>query len=136
MPRSASAPLPPRLRLRPYAVGLGASGPRPTRYGKPRHFLAVDHGDSPLTADALACLSELATNSVLHSSSRRPGGSFTVHALLYPEVLRVEVQDEGGPWEPGHDQDDRSGHGLVIVDGLSTDWSNLWRRDRRPDRLV
>jgi anti-sigma regulatory factor (Ser/Thr protein kinase) len=88
-----------------------------------RHFLAGILGDSPLTADALACLSELATNSVLHSSSRRPGGSFTVHALLYPEVLRVEVQDEGGPWEPRHDQDDRSGRGLVIVDGLSTDWS-------------
>jgi len=88
-----------------------------------RHFLAGILGDSPLTADALACLSELATNSVLHSNSRRPGGHFTVHACLYPQVLRVEVQDEGGPWEPQPDRDDRNGRGLVIVDALSRDWS-------------
>jgi anti-sigma regulatory factor (Ser/Thr protein kinase) len=88
-----------------------------------RRFLAEILGDSPLTADALACLSELATNSVLHSKSRRPGGHFTVHAWLYPQVLRVEVQDEGGSWEPRHHQDDQNGRGLVIVDGLSRDWS-------------
>ena len=76
-----------------------------------------------MNAYALACLSELATNSVLHSNSRRSGGYFAVHASLYREVLRVEVEDEGGPWGYRHERDDSSGRGLVIVDRLSRDWS-------------
>lgn len=88
-----------------------------------RQFLAGILDDSPLAGDALACLSELAANSVLHSNSRRPGGHFAVHASLYPGALRVEVEDEGGPWDSRHEPDDQCGRGLIIVDGLSSDWS-------------
>jgi hypothetical protein len=38
-------------------------------------------------------------------------------------VLRVEVEDEGGPWESQHELDGQGGRGLVVVDGLSSDWS-------------
>jgi serine/threonine-protein kinase RsbW len=87
-----------------------------------RRFLAGAMGDSPVVADAIACVSELATNSILHSNSRRPGGHFTVHMCQSSEVLRVEVQDEGGPWEPQLDQDEQNGRGLAIVGELSRDW--------------
>jgi serine/threonine-protein kinase RsbW len=88
-----------------------------------RQFLARVLDGSALAADALTCLSELATNSVLHSNSRRPGGSFAVHASLLSGVLRVEVEDEGGPWESRDASDGHGGRGLAIVDGLSSNWS-------------
>lgn len=73
--------------------------------------------------DALACLSELASNSVLHSNSRRPGGYFAVHVSLSPGMLRVAVEDEGGPWKHLRGGDDQRGRGLVIVEGLASNWS-------------
>ena len=88
-----------------------------------RQFLAGVLGSSPLAVDALTCLSELASNSVRHSSSRRPGGSFAVRASLHSGVLRVEVEDEGGPWESRRELDGQGGRGLVVVDGLASDWS-------------
>jgi serine/threonine-protein kinase RsbW len=88
-----------------------------------RQFLAGVLDGVPLAADALTCLSELATNSVLHSDSRRPGGTFTVHASSRSGVLRVEVEDEGGPWESRDEPDGHGGRGLTVVDGLSSDWS-------------
>jgi anti-sigma regulatory factor (Ser/Thr protein kinase) len=88
-----------------------------------RQFLARILGDSPIAGDALACLSELAANSVLHSDSRRPGGYFAVHATLYPGGLRVEVEDEGGAWEHRHRLDGQCGRGLAIVEALSSEWA-------------
>lgn len=88
-----------------------------------RHFLRRLLGDWPRGDDALACLSELASNSVLHSNSRRPGGYFAVHVSLWPWMLRVAVEDEGGPWSHPHGGDDQRGRGLVIVEGLASDWS-------------
>ena len=88
-----------------------------------RKFLAGVLDSSLLAADALTCLSELASNSVLHSSSRRPGGSFAVRASLHSGVLRVEVEDEGGPWESQRELDGQGGRGLLVVDGLASDWS-------------
>jgi anti-sigma regulatory factor (Ser/Thr protein kinase) len=78
---------------------------------------------SPLTADAVTCLSELVTNSVEHSKSRAPGGHVTVRATLAAGRLRVEVEDAGGPWrEPDMAADSARGRGLRIVGGLSRTW--------------
>jgi anti-sigma regulatory factor (Ser/Thr protein kinase) len=88
-----------------------------------RQFLGRLLRDWPRGDDAVACLSELATNSVLYSNSRRPGGYFAVHVSLWPWLLRVAVEDEGGPWGHLHDGDDQRGRGLVIVEGLASDWS-------------
>jgi anti-sigma regulatory factor (Ser/Thr protein kinase) len=116
VPGCAAAAAGPRTCIRSFRA-------RPDQVREARQYLAQILGDCPTATDALACLSELVTNSVLYSNSRRPNGRFIVRASLRPAGLRVEVQDEGGPWEhrPGHN--DQRGRGLAIVDALSTEWS-------------
>jgi anti-sigma regulatory factor (Ser/Thr protein kinase) len=95
----------------------------PDQVREARRFLAQVLGDCPTAPDAVACLSELVTNSVLYSNSRRPQGRVIVRACLRPAGLRVEVEDEGGPWENRQGHNDQRGRGLAIVDALATDWS-------------
>lgn len=58
----------------------------------------------------------------MHSVSGRPGGKFTVRAALRPgDHLRVEVEDEGGPWTPGASNGER-GYGLNIVSTIADEW--------------
>jgi anti-sigma regulatory factor (Ser/Thr protein kinase) len=93
----------------------------PEQVRQARRFLAHGLDGLPLTDDALLCLSEVASNAILHSASSRPGGQFTVRVDLDPHRLRVEVHDDGGPW--GHDDPgDTHGRGLVIVAALSRAW--------------
>ena len=87
-----------------------------------RRFLAGLLDGCPAADDALLCVSELATNSVLHSRSGRPGGRFTVRAAVRAGSVRVEVTDEGGPWGHERDGDGQSGRGLVIVGELAGRW--------------
>ena len=47
----------------------------------------------------MLCVSELATNAVLHSASRNPGGTFTVRAAVFDGCVRIEVEDNGGAWD-------------------------------------
>ena len=91
----------------------------PEHVRQARVFLASLLGDSPAAPDALVCLSELATNSVQHSRSRRPGGQFTVRATMHQGRLRTEVEDEAGPWEPPSHRDGQRGRGLLIVGCLA-----------------
>ena len=94
---------------------------RPEQVGQARRFLAVALGGCPVADDAVLCLSELAGNSVLHSRSRRPGGTFTVQAEVRDgDYVRVEVRDEGGPWHERPCADGRV-HGLAIVRDLAAD---------------
>lgn len=78
----------------------------------------------PVADDVILCASELATNAVLHSDSRKPGGEFTVRAEIIPRRhARIEVEDSGGPWLTAILDPDRShGHGLDIVSALAADW--------------
>lgn len=88
---------------------------RPEQVGQARKFLAAVLEGCSAADDALLCLSELASNSVLHSDSRRPGGVFTVRAeLRNGDYVRVEVRDSGGPWNERPQADGRL-HGLAIV---------------------
>lgn len=94
---------------------------RPEQVGQARRFLALALEGCPVTDDALLCLSELASNSVLHSASRRPGGAFTVRVQLRQgDHVRIEVHDEGGPWNQRPDGDGRA-HGLAIVRALAAE---------------
>ncbi len=94
---------------------------RPDQVGQARRFLALALDGCPVTDDAVLCLSELASNSVLHSDSRRPGGTFTVRAeVRHGDHVRVEVRDEGGPWD-GCPRADGRAHGLAIVRSLAAD---------------
>ena len=84
-----------------------------------RSFLAAILNDSPLTGDALICLSELVTNAICHSNSARPGGTFTIRASLHACLRRAEVEAQGGPWVHSPHSDGRSGRGLVSVSRLA-----------------
>jgi serine/threonine-protein kinase RsbW len=103
-----------------------------------RHFLAALLGGCALTDDAVACLSELASNAIIHSRSSLPGGTFTVHAELGPGGLRVAVADDGGPWAPrstGGDVAATSGRGLRIVAALADEW-DITPRTTAPARTA
>jgi serine/threonine-protein kinase RsbW len=79
-------------------------------------------GDHPLSDDVILCASELAANAILHSQSGLPGGKFTVCAELHTGgSVRIEVEDQGGPWNrPAPGTDPR--HGLDIIHALAADW--------------
>ena len=98
-----------------------------------RRFLAGVLDGCPAAADALLCVSELATNAVLHSWSGRPGGRFTVCARMRAGSVRVAVADEGGPWGRRRDSGGQSGRGLLIVSGLASRWG---REDGAAGRTV
>jgi anti-sigma regulatory factor (Ser/Thr protein kinase) len=73
-------------------------------------------------------VSELVTNAVQHSHSRRPGGSVTVVILDVPGGLRVEVADEGSARSVPVVRDDplaTHGRGLFLVQSLADDWGYL-----------
>jgi anti-sigma regulatory factor (Ser/Thr protein kinase) len=94
-----------------------------------RRFIAGVLGmDGPAVDDIILVTSELVSNAVLHSNSRL-GGKVSIRAEVRPhEYVRVEVEDEGGPWaplEPGG----RRMHGLGIVSTLALTWG----RDGSPE---
>jgi serine/threonine-protein kinase RsbW len=77
--------------------------------------------DCPMADDVILCASELAANAALHSHSRLPGGTFTVHAKLSPgDYVWVAVEDNGGSWTP-RPSDPARAHGLAIVRALASD---------------
>lgn len=90
--------------------------------GEARRFLAGLLGGHPAAADAIACLGELVGNSVRHSDSARPGGTFSVRLRRSGAAIRIEVTDQGGVWRAGPGGDDEHGRGLMIVRALAADW--------------
>jgi len=69
--------------------------------------------------------SELVTNAVIHPGEA-VGGSVGLRITTYEDRVRVEVTDEGLGFEPGGLPPKRpreaGGHGLIVVDGLSSRW--------------
>lgn len=80
---------------------------------------------SPQTLEDLRLLvSELVTNSVRHAGL---GSSQTIElkVKLWAETVRVEVNDQGGGFEPSPRtarSEDESGWGLYLVSRLSDRW--------------
>jgi serine/threonine-protein kinase RsbW len=103
----------------------------PDQVREARRFLAGVMGDQPATADAVLCLSELVSNAILHSDSRRPGGTFTVRAIMRMGRLRAEVEDGGGRWRPRLRRCCQHGRGLTIVGALAGAWDVIGS-DRGP----
>jgi DNA-binding XRE family transcriptional regulator len=76
----------------------------------------------PAADDAVLCASELAANAARHSASARPGGQLTVRALIIPgRYARIEVTDQGGPWNWAA-RPDGDHHGHHIIHALADDW--------------
>jgi anti-sigma regulatory factor (Ser/Thr protein kinase) len=100
----------------------GAGAPRRARK------LVLSHLGGRLTeagaADVALILSELVTNSVLHA---RVGAdqTLTVECTALPDRLRITVTDPGSRLQPRlrpPDRDADGGHGLRIVESLSSAW--------------
>jgi serine/threonine-protein kinase RsbW len=95
----------------------------PAQVAHARRFVAGVLSGLAAADDVVLCVSELASNAVLHSDSRRPGGQFVVRAgVTGAGQIRAEVQDLGGPWTPDPDIGEERGRGLLIVAGLATHW--------------
>lgn len=69
----------------------------------------------PAADDVILCASELATNAIQHSRSRRPGGTFTIRCEINPgRHVHIQVEDDGGPWtEPPRNSERRRGLDIV-----------------------
>jgi anti-sigma regulatory factor (Ser/Thr protein kinase) len=90
--------------------------------GRMRAALRRELDGCPVADDVLLCASELAANAVLHSSTGKGGGKFTVRAEISPgQSVLIEVEDEGGPW-PGRSHELSGGRGLGIVSALASAW--------------
>jgi anti-sigma regulatory factor (Ser/Thr protein kinase) len=113
----ASAAAPPDL-----CVSAATYAGRPEHVRQARADARELLAGCPAADEVILCLSELAANAVLHSNSGRPGGTFTVRIGSRPGAyIRIEVEDDGGPWlalAPGPD----SGRGLDIIGGLAAEW--------------
>lgn len=87
-----------------------------------RDFAARMLDGWPTADDAVLCVSELATNAVLHSASRQAGGKFWVHLETFAgRLVSVQVRDQGGSWAYRSGRDSRL-HGLDIVRHLAMDF--------------
>jgi hypothetical protein len=77
----------------------------------------------PMADDAVLLTSELAANAVMHSDSRQPAAQFMLRAeICTGKSLRVEVEDQGGPWDLRSVRDEGRWHGLDLVDEMASEW--------------
>jgi anti-sigma regulatory factor (Ser/Thr protein kinase) len=113
--------MPARAAPQPLSVSARTFRAELSQVREARGYLARAMGGSPARDDAVACLSELATNAVVHSRSGR-GGSFTVEVSRGAGRWRVAVADEGGRWQHQPNGDGASGRGLAVVTGLAARW--------------
>jgi anti-sigma regulatory factor (Ser/Thr protein kinase) len=94
----------------------------------------ADWETGPRTDDALLCVSELATNALLHGVP--PGRGFRLRLALHPDgVLRVEVHDSGpGELRYGDTSpESEHGRGLLLVTLLADKWGV---EAREPGKVV
>jgi serine/threonine-protein kinase RsbW len=98
-------------------------GGRPEELRRMRACLRPELDGCPAAEDVILCASELASNAVLHSDTRRnTPGTFTVRARICPEQhVLIEVEDNGGPWVERR-RHPTTGRGLDIVAALASDW--------------
>ncbi len=101
---------------------------QPEQVGVARAFVKQVLGrDHPGTERVTLLTSELVTNSVNHSNSRRDGGTITVTVRASADCVRVEVRDDGGPTTPAVCCDGdlaEAGRGLRIVEAYSLMWDH------------
>jgi anti-anti-sigma factor len=88
-----------------------------------REALAEGVGDAD-RATLTLLTSELVTNAVIHSRADA-GDTVRLRITSYPDRVRIEVTDPGTGFEVGNlppRPRDFGGHGLVVVEGLSSRW--------------
>lgn len=121
MAEQASAPV--RVIMSDSWRGPRTYAATPDQVRHARSFLRGVLKACPMVDDAVLLISELCANAVQHSDSRKPGGTFTVHAEVHEgEYVWAEVEDCGGLWAPSESRSDWGGHGLAIVRAMASDW--------------
>jgi anti-sigma regulatory factor (Ser/Thr protein kinase) len=104
---------------------------RAENISRAREFVTASLGaEHPCAGVLQLIVSELVTNSIVHSRSGRDGGMVTVVITGDATRARVEVTDDGGTGLPrlrAVDFGAESGRGLHLVAGLATAWN--WTRD-------
>lgn len=98
---------------------------RPEQVGAARSFVAGSLGGHPASDVLVLLVSETVTNAVLHSDSRRPGGTVTVTILEAAGGVRVEVADAGSALNIPEVKGNgcvTGGHGLFLVQALADEW--------------
>jgi anti-sigma regulatory factor (Ser/Thr protein kinase) len=102
---------------------------RPDRVSEARAFVRkVVGADSPVLDTAVLLTSEVVTNAVMHSDSRRAGGSVTVLMIEISGGLRVEVADDGSDLSAPVVRGDvfaSDGHGLYLVQAMADQWGYM-----------
>jgi len=98
----------------------------PEQVREARRFLASFLYGCPTADAAILCLSELVSNSILHSASSKPGAKVVVRAEVRDGTyVHLAVSDDGGPWIQRAHDDDRP-HGLDIVAALAVSQGGNW----------
>ncbi|MFD3654772.1 ATP-binding protein [Streptomyces sp. NPDC058620] len=94
---------------------------------------AVDWGFGARLDDVLLCVSELATNALVHGVP--PGRGYLVRLRLEDagRALSVEVHDSGDGEPAVREPAGESGRGLLLVDVLADRWGV---RERSPGKVV
>jgi anti-sigma regulatory factor (Ser/Thr protein kinase) len=99
---------------------------RPDRVSEARAFVRKVVGpDHPVVDTVILLTSEIVPNAVMHSDSRRAGGSVTVLMIEISGGLRVEVADSGSDLSAPVVRGDvyaSDGHGLYLVQALADQW--------------
>jgi serine/threonine-protein kinase RsbW len=116
----------------------------PAAVASARHALDGVYGEpgDPVHRTTVLLVSELVANSVKHSQATN--GAIELVACITPDVVRVEVSDEGEGFDPPPlaDDDAESGRGLQLVQALADRWgrptgprTSVWFEiDRAADR--
>ncbi|WP_055527989.1 ATP-binding protein [Streptomyces alboniger] len=104
-----------------------ALAPRPNSVAQARRLMRVRFGEWAVRDDdacdaAALILSELVTNAVVHTASRR----IICELCADTERLRIAVRDEGcgtrTPRPVHRGADEEHGRGLLLVDAVSSAW--------------
>jgi anti-sigma regulatory factor (Ser/Thr protein kinase) len=103
--------------------------------------------DNPAADVAILLTSEIVTNAVLHSNSRRAGGTILLLVTEISGGLRIEVTDNGSDLSTPVVRGDvyaSDGHGLYLVQALADQWGYVrdgtgttvwfWLSSASPDR--
>lgn len=106
----------------------------PAQVRRVRDFVWRTLGESPITADAVLLVSELATNAILHTESGYGLGTFTVTVCSDKTFVGIEVEDAGSSMTPAvlcvGETDEFGGRGLSIVAQLASRWGHYSRNSR------
>jgi len=119
---------------RPIPLWAAVTLPGQLRYvARARDLVTIALGDQHPCAEPLTIIvTELVTNSVVHSRSRLDGGKVTITLRSFPgdglsaPSIRVEVTDDGADGLPvlrALDSGTVTGWGLHLVDALATAWN-------------